>query len=124
MILGVRNVYYNVRNLKEAVRFYTEVLGLRLVLHEEKWANLELSGVRVGLYWTGGDDVPNSPRGKYGNLIGATLSLTSSNIEEDKQKLLNANTIVLDEMEESFGKVLLFQDPDGNVLRLVQPSDH
>jgi catechol 2,3-dioxygenase-like lactoylglutathione lyase family enzyme len=50
MILGVRDVYYLVTDMKKAITFYRDVLGLRLVEESVGWSAFDVGGVRLGLH--------------------------------------------------------------------------
>ena len=57
MIMGVQDFYYNVSHMKRAIEFYTCALGMKVVDSSDRWTSLECGGTRVGLHWTGGDEV-------------------------------------------------------------------
>jgi catechol 2,3-dioxygenase-like lactoylglutathione lyase family enzyme len=44
MIVGVQDVYYNVQDLPRAIRFYRDVLKLRLLHENQYWASLDVGG--------------------------------------------------------------------------------
>ena len=72
MITGIQDVYYNVQDMDRAERFYTEVLNFKKIDGNPHWISLELSGMRVGLHWSGGDSVPTTPRDPHGQHCGAS----------------------------------------------------
>lgn len=122
MIGGIQDVYYNVKNMKLAVLFYENVLGFKTVHGDEHWTSLEKGGFNLGLHWTEGEDVPSIPKDSHGAYAGATVTLKSTDIAEDR-KLLEANNCnILGETDAPWGHMLIFEDPDGNVLKLMKPK--
>lgn len=122
MITKVQDVYYNVQDMNRAVRFYSEVLGLKIIETSEWWSSLELAGMSIGLHGNDGDPVPHVPRDGHGAHAGATLTLSTNNIGEDAKKLKAVGTKILGELDEPWGKLVVFEDTEGNVLKLMQPS--
>ena len=120
MIQGVQDIYYNVKDMKKAVSFYTEALSMKLLQEDEHWSSLDCGGVKVGLHWTGGDEVPYIPRDSHGTHAGATLTLKSLNISKDKKLLERAGAKILGETDAPWGHMLIFEDLDGNVLKLMK----
>jgi catechol-2,3-dioxygenase len=120
MIVGVQDVYYNVADMQRAVRFYTEVLGLELLESDPHWSSLSLGGLRVGLHWSGGSSVPLTPRDAHGAYCGATLTLRTDDLAEDRRKLADAGAPILGEQDAPWGQLLVFEDPDRNVLKLMK----
>ena len=59
MIVGVQDAYYNVQNIRRALSFYRDVLGLRVLYESDDWCTLDLGGVRIGLEST---EASRSPR--------------------------------------------------------------
>lgn len=121
-ILGVRDVYYNTRDLNRALEFYERVLDLRPVSKTRRFAALDVGGVRLGLHWTGGAAVPRVSRDAHGAHTGATLTLEVANIEEAAARLRAAGVTFLGPISRNaWGSLVSFEDPDGNVLKLMQP---
>jgi predicted enzyme related to lactoylglutathione lyase len=122
MITGVQDVYYNVSDMRRAVRFYSDALGMKVEDENDWWTSLELAGCRIGLHWTEGQPVPKIPRDSHGAHAGATLTLKSTDILADRRGLEAAGTTILGEIDAPWGHLLIFEDPDGNVLKLMQPK--
>lgn len=120
MITGVQDVYYSVTDTARAKRFYTEGLQMTVVFEHEHWVGLDCHGVRVGLHPE--DKIAFVPRNKHGAQGGATLTLKSNNIAEDRARLEKLGAKILDEADQSWGHMLVFEDPDGNVLKLMNPK--
>lgn len=115
MITGVRDIYYNVEEMKRALRFYRDVLGLQVVFESSDWCTLEIGGVYIGLESTDGKPVPRV-RG-----AGATLTLRSTDIREDVDRLKTKGVKFLGSIGDyDWGSVVEFEDSEGNMLKLLQ----
>lgn len=118
MIKGVHDIYYNVKDMKRAVRFYSEVLNMKIGHESEHWTSMNCEGVMIGLHWSEGNEVPTFPRDSHGAHCGGTLTLLSDDVSSDRKILEHAGAKILGEMDESWGHMLIFEDLDGNVLKL------
>jgi hypothetical protein len=49
---------------------------------------------------------------------GGTLTLSSNDVSGDRKILEEAGSKILGELDESWGHMLIFEDLDGNVLKL------
>lgn len=118
MITGVRDVYYNAQDMKRALAFYRDILGLRVLYEREDWCTLEIGGVHIGLESTEGKAVPRV-RG-----AGATLTLRSTDLRGDVERLrANGVTFLGTIGDYEWGSVVEFEDSEGNVLKLLQEPD-
>lgn len=122
MIKGVHDIYYNVSDMKVAVNFYSKVLNMSVTFASEHWTSLDANGVTIGLHWSEGKPVPGFARNSHGALCGGTLTLNSDNIAADRKLLESAGAKILGEMDEAWGHMLIFEDFDGNVLKLQNPK--
>lgn len=91
MIKGVHDIYYNVTDMKRAVKFYSEVLSMEVSYESDHWTSMN---------------------------CGGTLTLNSDNVSEDRKTLESAAAKILGEMDADWGHMLVFEDLDGNVLKL------
>lgn len=122
MIHGVRDIYYNVENRKRALAFYTEALQMKLRFEMDGWTALDCGGVQVGLHPThGGEKIERVKRDSHGAFGQATLTLHSDNIAEDRARIERLGGVILGEAEQPWGHMLVFEDPDGNVIKLMKP---
>lgn len=123
MILGVQDIYFSVQDMRRALAFYRDILGLRVREENEHWSVLDVGGVRVGLHATGGTPVPPIPKDAGGAKAGGTLTLRVSDIRAEVKRLRTVGVKFLGEIaDESWGSIAAFEDPDGNVLKLMQPA--
>ena len=122
MITGVQDVYYNVKDMEASVAFYSEVLGMEVEYSDEYWSDLRIGGVKIGLHWTGGSTVPQVPYDSHGAHAGATLTLKSDNLLEDKVSLSRNGVEIIGELDEPWGKLLVIFDPDKNIIKVMEPK--
>jgi catechol 2,3-dioxygenase-like lactoylglutathione lyase family enzyme len=111
------NITIYVSNMDRAVRFYSEVLGLRLAYRfGDHWASVELGkGLTIGLHPASAE----MPAGRKGSMaIG--LELTGS--IHEAVKALEAKGVKFQGVvnEGKSGSFAGFEDPDGNPLYLAQ----
>lgn len=118
MIKGVHDIYYNVVDMKRAVKFYSETLNMKIMFESDHWTSMDCGGVMIGLHWTEGAEVPYFSRDSHGASCGGTLTLQSDDIKSDRNILEIAGAKILGESDESWGHMLIFEDLDGNVLKL------
>ena len=122
MIVGVQDVYFYVQDMRRALAFYRDILGLRVTEEDEHWSALDVGGVRVGLHGTDGKPVPPVPRDAHGAKSGGTLTLRVADMRAEVTRLRRAGVKFLGEVvDEPWGSIVAFEDPDGNVLKLMQP---
>ncbi len=111
------NVTIYVSNMDQAVRFYTEVVGLRLAYRfGDHWASIELGrGLTIGLHPASAE----MPAGRPGSMaIGLELN---GDIHEAVRKLEAKGVTFHGEVSEAkAGSFVSFSDPDGNLLYLAQ----
>lgn len=123
MIKGIQDIYYNVSDMKKSIAFYTEVLQMKLKFENEGWTSLDCGGVQVGLHPTEpGEEIFKVPRDSHGVHGQATLTLKSDNVSKDRAKIEEFGCKILGENDAPWGHMLVFEDPDGNVLKLMNPK--
>jgi catechol 2,3-dioxygenase-like lactoylglutathione lyase family enzyme len=112
---GVATVF--VRSMDEAVRFYTETLGLALQFRAgDHWAQVDAGqGFLIGLHPAGED---SKTRGVEG---GVQIGLSVNRPIAEVVSGLQSRGVAFDGGVQDDGPVKLafFKDPDGNVLYLV-----
>jgi len=111
------NVTLYISNMDRAVRFYTEVLGLKLAYRfGDHWASVEVGkGLTIGLHPASAE----MPAGRKGSMA---IGLELAGSIEDAMKTLGAKGVEFHSVvnEGKAGKFVGFEDPDGNVLYLAQ----
>jgi predicted enzyme related to lactoylglutathione lyase len=121
MITGVQDIYYSVTDVPRAKRFYTDCLGMKIKFEHEHWIALDCAGTPIGLH-PEDQPVPHIPRDSHGAHAGATLTLKSNNVPEDRDLIISFGGKILGEADQPWGHMLVFEDPDGNVLKLMNPK--
>lgn len=109
-------IHYGTLDLDQAVEFYQNLLGLKLLFKVEEWAEFDLDGQRLALRrvdrWE-----PESP-------AGAMVHLETHSIELVVEVLKNKGVRFVQDIQElPYGKLAAFLDPDGNRLGLYQALD-
>lgn len=120
MIKGYRDFYYNVKDMKKAIQFYSEALGMKKIYGHEYWTTMQIGNLSLGLHWTEGAEIPQTPRDSHGQHCGGTLTLDSDNIAEDRKVIEKVGGKILGEADQEWGHMLVFEDFDGNVLKLMK----
>ena len=113
-VTGVDYVQYFVHDLAEAVRFYHEVLGLRLEIYSEEWEWAELNCGNVTLALKGGARVTGTPTSPH-------LALAVPDVHAAHAILL-AHGVEINLSPQDYGvcRHLEFFDRDGNIVELHQ----
>ena len=117
---SIELIWIVVKDLKKAVKFYTEIAGLKLdVLSEEfGWAELHghNGGTRLGIAQE--KDAPNTL--KPGQ--NACVTLTVENLDNALKDLRAKSAHLIGEVQEIPGhvKMQMVSDADGNVFQVVE----
>lgn len=120
MITGYKDIYYNVKDMEKAVTFYQEALQMFKEAGDEYWTSMSVGNLSLGLHWTEGNAVPPTVRNSHGQENGGTLTLSSDNITEDRARIEKFGGKILSETNQPWGHILVFEDIDGNVLKLMK----
>lgn len=121
MITGYKDIYYNVTDMKRAVEFY-RALGLNPVFQDEYWSTLILGNLTLGLHASDAGNIPLTIRNSHGQESGGTLTLQSDDVDADRKLLESLGAKILGEDDAPWGHMLVFEDLDGNVLKLMNPK--
>lgn len=111
------NVTVFVSDMDRSVNFYTKTLGLKLAQRfGDHWASVEAGKLAIGLHPASNEN----PAGKNGStVIGLELN---GNIDEMvatlRQQGIRFRGPVAE--DENAGKFAYFEDPDGNLLYMIQ----
>jgi catechol 2,3-dioxygenase-like lactoylglutathione lyase family enzyme len=113
------NVTVYVSNMDASIRFYTEVLGLKLAYRfGDHWASIQAAkGLTIGLHPAS----EQSPAGRRGSM---TIGLELEGDIDDAVQSLEGKGLHFDGPvhRDKAGSFVSFKDPDGNLLYLAQLS--
>lgn len=109
-----------VNDLKEAIKFYTETVGLKLVEHHEQYGWAELTGHETGGARLGISQKNDMEPIKPGN--NAILTLTVENLDKSMKELSKNKVKFVGGVMEIPGqvKLQLCVDKDGNHFQMVE----
>ncbi|MFF8908380.1 VOC family protein [Streptomyces olivaceoviridis] len=119
-----------VHDYDEALRFYTEALGFRLVEDAprpdgSRWVVVEPGGDGPGLVLARAKD--DEQRARVGDQTGGRVGffLHTDDFARDHTRMTAAGVTFLEEpRHEPYGTVAVFQDLYGNRWDLLQPAGH
>ena len=118
-------IWIAVSDLKKAIQFYTETVGLKLMEHHEEfgWAELEghRGGARLGLA-----QMQSNPEEPVKPGQNAVMTFTVANLEEANADMLKKGATLIGTIQEVPGHVRLqtATDADGNRFQVVQVLAH
>jgi predicted enzyme related to lactoylglutathione lyase len=122
MVNGVQDFYYNVSDMRRSVEFYSELFGRGPVYRNDHFSVFSIAGFRFAVHWTGGKPVPSIGRDGHGSYAGGTVTFASDDVAADRKRIEKMGAKVLGEVDEPWGHMLVFEDPDGNVAKLMRPK--
>ena len=115
MINKIGFISYTVSNLQQSIKFYQKQLGLELILKDNDWAEFNISGQRFAIHEKTNETIKQeqSP---------AIVFFEANPIETIVKGLQVKGVKFLGGIETySYGKLILFSDPDNNSLGLYEP---
>jgi len=111
--LAIGCVYYMVKDMDRAVKFYTKTLGLPLVVrYGNDWAEVDAGSTRIGLHPTDGAITPG----------GATASFYVDDMAALAKKLKAKGASLGTIHESAQGKMAVLKDTEGNSLQFTEFS--
>lgn len=116
--------WISVKDFKKAIKFYTEVVGLKIAEINEEWCWAELIGEKDGFrLGIGGECQPGEEENcpvKPGQ--NAVITITVPNLEIEMNELQKKGVRFVGKIQEVPGhvKMQLVQDIDGNYLHFVE----
>ncbi len=119
----VDHVILYVADIRLAVRFYSDVAGLRLKFAEHGYAEFVTEGTKFGLFERGGLPELLGNEASDGRPGGEVLFLVDD-VEAEAARLRKAGTvrILSGPVDRPWGqRTLHVEDPDGHVVEFAQP---
>ncbi len=108
-------IWYPTANMGRAVEFYQDLPGFRLLFQREDWSEFDIGGQRFAL-----KKVDGLSTSQLSGTPG--LSLLAQPIEETIDALTQKGVPFTGDLQQyPYGKIIHFQDPDGNILGLYEP---
>lgn len=113
-------IHYPTQNLERAIKFYSDVLGFKLLVQNEEWVEFEVGPQRLALRLIDPWTVNTEPQ----NTSGAMIWLEARPIEKFIAILEDNNIIFINKLETfPYGKTATFKDPDGNPIGLYESPE-
>ena len=103
-----------VRDMERIVAFYRDVLGLKLLIHQNNWSQLDAGTLILGLH-PEGEEVHVSPT--TGMSIGIYVDNMDKAVTEIRRRF---GKIVTGPRREPFGRWALVLDPDGYSIQIIE----
>ena len=116
MIGELKLIMLVVRDMGRSVRFYRDVIGLKLMFETPGWAQLDAGNIQLGLH-------PESERLKTKPSEGCSFGFYVKDIQQTVNDLrAKGATVTMEPKKEEFGMLALVADPDGYTEQLFQES--
>ncbi len=103
-----------VRDMERSVVFYRDVLGLKLLIHQDNWSQFDAGNILIGLH-PEGEEVKVSPT--TGMSIGIYVDNMDQAVAEIRSRLAK---LAIGPRAEPFGRWALLFDPDGYSIQIIE----
>lgn len=118
VVQGIFLSWIVVKDIKTALKFYTEVVGLKLREYHEQYGWAELvgpDGAALGI-------AEESPQEAIKAGSNAVITVSVDNLEEARQEFIKKGVSLMGDVIDVPGHVKMqtFADQDGNTLQLVE----
>ena len=114
MITRMYAVWVYVKDKEESSDFYENVLGLKVKRKEGNWVEFDLGRTAFALL--------EKEKSKEVKPQKTRIMFEVEDLEEMKQLLHKKKVKIVKIREESYGKLLTFEDPNGHWLELFEPK--
>ncbi len=114
MIRRIWDITLTVRDLKKAVYFYEKILRLQKKYEFKDYAGFECGGIELGLKTWGEIEKPRKGE--------PCINFLVENIDDEYENLREKGVKIIKEPKKTVwgSRILLFEDPDGNVLQMTE----
>jgi catechol 2,3-dioxygenase-like lactoylglutathione lyase family enzyme len=115
MIKTVWSITFHVSDMKRAVKFYEETLGLEKKYEFPSYAGFECGGLEIGLN-------PASGERQKTSLTAPSVEFLVDDVDKFCDRLNCAGARFIERLHDEpwGGRQATFADPDGNILEIVQ----
>src|SRR6266496_2432994 len=103
-----------VRDMERSVAFYRDVLGLKLLINQDNWSQLDGGNIILGLH-PEGEEVHVSPTS--GMSIGIYVDDMDAAVTEIRRRF---GRVAIGPRREPFGRWALVYDPDGYSVQIIE----
>jgi predicted enzyme related to lactoylglutathione lyase len=112
MTEGIRTIIYPVKDIAQAKKLYSQLLGVEPIMDEPFYVGFNVGGQDVGL----------DPNGHKQGMTGPVGYWHVNDIKKSLQSLLDAGAQAQQEVKDvGWGKLIAsVKDPDGNIIGLIQ----
>jgi predicted enzyme related to lactoylglutathione lyase len=117
MINKIGFISYTVSNLQQSVDFYQNLLGFELILSHDGWAEFNISGQRLAVYELNNKEFKNEQAGTIVYFEASPIETIVKNLQKKGVNFSGEVKVY------SYGKLILFSDPDKNSLGLYEPPN-
>ncbi len=114
IIRRIWDITLTVRDLRQAINFYENVLGLQKKYEFKDYAGFDCGGVEIGLKTWGELEKPRKGE--------PCINFLVDDIDKAYERLQQNNVKIVKGVDETpwGSRILLFEDPDGNVLQMTE----
>ena len=114
MIRRIWDITLTVRDLKRAVEFYKNVLGLQKKYEFGDYAGFDCGGVEIGLKTWGELEKPRKGE--------PCINFLVDDVDAAYETLKRKGVKIIEGPKDTLwgGRVLVFEDPDGNALQMTE----
>jgi predicted enzyme related to lactoylglutathione lyase len=103
-----------VSNMDRSVAFYRDVLGLKMLFHQNNWSQFDAGQMLIGLH-------PEGEQVKVSPTTGFSLGIYVDDIMKTVSALKRRHgNISIEPRPEPFGRWALLKDPDGYGIQLIE----
>lgn len=116
MINKISFISYSVSDLQRSIIFYRDLLGLKLLLINDAWAEFNIDGQRLAIHE---EKINTDVKGQPGPTVYFEANPIEIMVEALESKGITFNGTI---EVYPYGKLILFSDPDNNSLGLYEPQ--
>lgn len=115
MVNGVAAVWLPVQDMDRAVAFYSDTLGLEVIMTSPDWSEVDANGLKVGL------NAREAAGARQDG--GAVVSFQPDGALESEVEELTGRGVTFtgDIASYGWGRIIPFKDSEGNDLQLYSP---
>ena len=115
MLNKIGFIAYTVSNLQQSIKFYQNLLGLELLLKKDRWAEFNIAGQRFAIYEKTNGTIKHDHSAAIVYFEAIPIETIVNDLQVKGVKFYKNIEVY------SYGKIILFSDPDNNSLGLYEP---